>query len=103
MGTHPVGQRVDPSQCQPAVEWRGHRAAVYLRPARTLEQIVVVARDQRPANDIAMATYIFGGRMAHHVDSAVERPLQYWRGECPVADRDEAGTALPPDLRDCRQ
>ena len=85
---HPVRQRVDAAQRQPAIERRGHRAAIMLRAPRALEQVIVVPRDQRAADHVAVAADVLRGGVRHHVDAAVERPLQDRRRERAVADRD---------------
>jgi hypothetical protein len=60
-------------------------------------QIGIVAHDHRPADDVGMATNIFGYRVNNEVDAIVERPLHGRRGEGVVHDRDE-----PAAARQCR-
>ena len=97
---HPPGQRIDAAQRQPAIERRRHRAAVALRFARALEQVIVMPRDQRAADHVAVAADVLRRRVRHHVDAAIERPLQHRRGERAVAHRDHIRRRSPRQRRD---
>ena len=91
LGAHAPGQGIDAAQGEPAIEGRGHAAAVALRFAGAFEQVVVVAGDERAADHVAVAADVLGGGVGHHVDAAIQRPLQDGRGERAVADGDDVG------------
>ena len=100
---HPPGQGIDAPQRQPAIERRRHAAAIALRFARAFEQVVLMPRDQRPADHIAVPADVLRRGVHHHVDPAIERLLQHRRGERAVADRDDVRSRQPRQRRDRRQ
>ena len=97
------GQGVDAAKGQPAIERRRHAAAIALRLAGTLEEVIVVTGDERAADDVAVAADVFRGGVGHHVDAAIERLLEDGSGEGAVANGEDVGTAEARHGGDRRQ
>src|ERR1035438_4226696 len=61
LSAHAVRECVQAAEGQPAIERRGHRAAIALRLAGSFKQIILVPGDERAADHVAVAANILGG------------------------------------------
>ena len=82
---HPVGQRADAAQREPAVEGRGHRALHRLNETDALKKRVVLPHHNRAAQHVAMPRQIFGRRVHDEVGPQRKNGLQARRGPGVVA------------------
>jgi hypothetical protein len=90
---HPVRQRPDSAEHEPAVKRRGHGTAGDLHRPDPLKQLVVGPRDHRAAQHVAVTAEVLGRRVHDEVGAQLERPGQHRRGPGVVAGH--AGTRLP--------
>ena len=95
---HPHRERLDAAQREPVVERPGHRADRVLGERQLLGELVV-AGDERAADDVGVAAEVLGGGVQHDVRAQRERLLQVGRGEGVVDDE----PAPRPRARDVRR
>jgi NAD-dependent dihydropyrimidine dehydrogenase PreA subunit len=74
-----VRQCFDAAQCQPTIEWRRRRPAMFLRDPRSLEEIVILPPDRYAAHYIAVSSQVFRGGMDDRADAVLQRTLQHRR------------------------
>ena len=100
MAVHPHGERLHAAQHEVAVERAGHRAGRVLGEAQAVGEVVVVDGDE-PADHVAVAAEVLGGRVHDDVGAERERLLEVRRGErvvddhqCPVLVGDDATASM---------
>ena len=96
---HSDRERLDAPQREPVVERPGHRPDRVLRERQLLGELVV-AGDERAADDVGVTAEVLGRGVQDDVRAQRERLLQVGRGEGVVDD--EPGPGLPRDVRDRR-
>ena len=99
VAVHPHGERLDAAEHEVAVERGRHGTGRVLDEAQALGEVVVVDGDE-PADHVAVAAEVLGGRVHHDVGAERQRLLQVGSGER-VVDHHQ-GAAVVGHLGDGR-
>ncbi len=90
VAAHPVRQRPQPAQNQPAVKRRRHGAQQRLDGPDALEEAVHRPRDDGAAEHVGVTAEVLRRRVHDDVDAQLQRPLQHRRRPCVVDSRARA-------------
>jgi hypothetical protein len=72
---HAKVERLRAPQCKPRIEWSSHGAGRVVDELEPLAESVV-PDDRNPADHVAVAVQVLGGRVEHDVRAKVERALE---------------------------
>src|SRR5688572_3238013 len=89
MPLHSQCKRLDATQDQKAIKGAGNVAERVLHEAQPIGQLAV-ANDHCATERVGVPIQELGYGMHHDIDAVIERALAVWRGECVVADCEQA-------------